>query len=264
MFLPASRTPGYYWIVGLLSLWATLLFGGFAYGLAVGAGIPTPARMGSSLVLVVVAWSWHVLTRPGYVAPYALLMAIGMSLGFLGDLFMAGLLVLDGLLGGMASFGLGHLAYISGFVYFGNLAGLTSPRGRWLAWAIWLCIGAVGWFVVVYQHAQSSPFVWPALGYVLLLASTAGWACGLAVQHRAFIPLAIGAAFFFVSDLLIALEQFAHMEFPGMQSAVWLLYGPGQMLIVSSSAAAVSVLSGSRKPMAVATPRLAAVGDDRG
>jgi hypothetical protein len=250
MLLPTKRTAGYYWMLTLLWLWAVLLFGGFILGLIVGGGIPTPARMGSSFVLVVLAWSWHILTRPSHVAPYSLLIAVGMTLGFVGDLFMAGLVPFgDRVLGGMGSFGLGHIAYLAALVYFGNLAGLTAPGPRWLSWLVWLILGLVGWYFVVYRNVPSSPFAWPALGYCLLLASTAGWASGLAVQSRRFWPLAAGAALFFVSDLMIALGQFADIHLPGMDSAIWLTYGPGQMLIVSSSAAAIALLAGETTPL---------------
>jgi hypothetical protein len=67
--------------------------------------IPTWMRMASSAVLVVAAWSWWLAGVQD--KGMALLIAVGMSLGFLGDLFMAGLLPASPrVLWGMGAFGL--------------------------------------------------------------------------------------------------------------------------------------------------------------
>ena len=73
---------------------------------------------------------------------------------------------------------------------------------------------------------------WAALPYALLLATTAGVATGLAIQSPVFVPLALGAALFLVSDLLVAGERFGRVRFPHSGDAVWLTNGPAQMLIV--------------------------------
>jgi hypothetical protein len=66
-------------------------------------------------------------------------------------------------------------------------------------------------------------------------------ATGRALQSSAFLPLAVGAGLFFVSDLILATELFTAFRFPAMGDAVWLTYGPGQMLIVYSVASALAV-----------------------
>jgi uncharacterized membrane protein YhhN len=227
-----------------LVLWGILLFGGFATGLARGASgsmIPDPARLGSSLVLVVAAWTWCFFVRQTKVAPYGWLIAVGMTLGFLGDLFMAGWIpVGEPVIGGMGSFGLGHIAYLAAMIFIGRIAGLNAPALRAGAWLAWLVVGVIGWYVLVYPGAP--PLIGRvALGYTLLLASTAGCATGLALQRRAFVPLAVGAALFFVSDLMIAAEKFGGYHEPFIAPAIWLTYGPAQALIVYSVAAAVRV-----------------------
>jgi hypothetical protein len=244
MLLPRARTSGYFWLLGLLSLWALLLFGGFLFGAVQGQGIPTPCRIGSSLVLVVVGWSWYLLARSTPVCRYAALIGIGMTLGFVGDLFMAGLVPFgEPILGGMGSFGLGHVAYLAALIYIGNAGRLNARAIRLFAWLGWLLVGAVGWYLIVFRNSKDPVLGWAALGYVLLLASTAGCATGLALRMRSFWPLACGTALFFVSDLMIAVGQFADVHFRGMDSAIWLTYGPAQMLIVSSTASALSILS---------------------
>jgi hypothetical protein len=242
------RTPAYYWLLALLLLWAGLLFGGFALGngdASTPREIPMPAKMASSFVLVVASWSWYILVRPSNLSLYSLLIALGMSCGFLGDLFMAGLIPAgERMLGGMASFGIGHIAYLAALIHVAKVAGWAAPRPRGSAWRIWLIAGLVGWYFVVFRNAGDSPLSWPALGYVLLLASTAGCASELAWRSRAFLPLAGGAALFFVSDLMIALEQFAGVHSAPIGSAIWLTYGPAQMLIVYSTSGAQSVTQG--------------------
>src|SRR5690348_11046791 len=81
-----------YWLLGLLALWAVFLFGGFLFGTANAERtrrMPTWTRIASSLTLVVAAWSWAVFTWSASVHVFSLLLAIGMTLGCLGDLFLA-------------------------------------------------------------------------------------------------------------------------------------------------------------------------------
>ena len=96
----------------LLAVWAILLFGGFVFGTADShRRMPTWTRMWSSVALVVSAWLW-VVHMPVW---YTILIAVGMSLGLLGDLFMADLIPVPfpAMIGGMGAFGLGHVAYIA-------------------------------------------------------------------------------------------------------------------------------------------------------
>ena len=73
------------------------------------------------------------------------------------------------------------------------------------------------------------------------MAGTAGIASGLAVQDRRLLSLAFGGALFLASDLILACGLFRG-SFPHQTEAVWLTYGPGQMLIVFSTLAAAAVL----------------------
>jgi hypothetical protein len=230
------------WLIGLLILWAALLFGGFIGGKLHAAGASRMlawTRILSSLVLVIAAWSWFLLTRQTGGRNFALLIAIGMSLGFLGDLFMGGWLPApDRVIAGMAAFGLGHITYIAAGISMWGKSGLDAPAPRILAWAAWLLVAGVLWYAMIYRGAADAPLVWVALPYALLLASTAGVATGLALQSPAFLPFALGAALFLISDLMIAGRLFAGLTSPAIDDAIWLTYGPGQMLIVYSIGAA--------------------------
>lgn len=245
MFPELSDGQGY-WLIALWILWAVLLFGGFIFGKLNAERthrIPRWARMASSFMLVVAAWSWFAFADV-FPQSYSLLIAIGMTLGFLGDLFMAQLIPLkDYVLGGIGSFGLGHIAYIIAFISFGNEHNLFSGNesARWGAVLIWWLIALAGWYVVVFRGQKHTFLHYAALPYALFLATTAGLATGLAIHEAAFIPLAIGTALFLLSDLILAAQLFNGLHFKMIGDVVWLTYGPAQMLIVYSVASALAM-----------------------
>jgi hypothetical protein len=232
-------------LLGVLVIWAIFLFGGFLFGTRNAEGtrrMPTWTRMASSFALVIAAWLWYGFTRETPVGGYALLIAVGMTLGFLGDLFLAPVFPLaQPTLAGIAAFGLGHVAYLAALITFANAHGLNAPGPRWIALAVWLLIGAAGWYLVVFRGQKVTVLHWAALPYALLLASLAGVATGLALQSAFLVPLAIGAALFLLSDLILAGELFAGLSFPLIGDVIWLTYGPAQALIVYSVASALRV-----------------------
>ncbi|MBX3411511.1 MAG: lysoplasmalogenase [Pirellulales bacterium] len=248
----SAAQRGAVWLLfALWFLWAALLFGGFIFG---GddesrARIPRWARMSSSAVLVLAGWTWIVVAAPTAVRKYAVLIAVGMTLGFIGDLFNAGLLpgvFQDDTIGGIIAFGLGHIAYIAGMLNLEQVIGLKRPGLRWLALAVWLAIGFFGWLYVTTDAPKNAALRWPALPYSLLLAGTAGLASGVALRDRRFLPLAVGGALFLTSDLVLAWELFQG-SFRMAGDIVWLTYGPAQMLIVYSiGTAIVAVVARSR------------------
>jgi hypothetical protein len=209
-----------------LILWAILLFGGWIFGTYNNTQvhkIPTANRMLSSAVLVSAGWLWG-LSHDGNLA---LFIALGMTFGFLGDLFMAGLIIKDdkSVLGGMSAFGIGHIFYIIGI--------LGTNLANMMVWIVFLVIAVVLWYGVVYRTAkQVSILHYAALPYALLLASTAGFAGGVALSNSAFILMAIGGMLFLISDLILATQLFNGVHFRGIGDVVWLTYGPAQMLIV--------------------------------
>ncbi len=232
-----------FWLIALLILWGILLFGGFLFGQAdASQRMPKWTRLTSSAVLVLAGWSWFLITRHNAANSFVLWLAIGMSFGFLGDLFMAGMMPGGrNVLGGMAAFGTGHIAYIIGIWRFGSQLGLIDGPTRWGSLLVWWIVGAVAWYFVVYRGQQPTTLHYAALPYALLLASTAGVATGLAIQQGQFTWLAIGAALFLISDLILAAQLFNDLSFPLIGDVIWLTYGPGQMLIVYSAATAVSL-----------------------
>jgi len=239
--------PQRLWLGAVLVLWAALLFGGFIFGpTRENRRIPRWARMGSSLILVIGAWSWWVFVRETEAGSYARWIAWGMTLGFIGDLALAHLLGLKGsraIMGGMAAFAAGHLCYITGILQARRLLQLTDARAMWAALGIFWLVALMGWWGVVIRGAERRTLLhWAALPYALLLATTAGLAAGLALQAPVFLPLAAGALLFLLSDLILAGALFNDLAIPLIHDIVWLTYGPGQMLIVFSTAALLARL----------------------
>jgi len=204
--------------------------------------MPTWTRIASSVTLVVIAWLWYVFTRELPVGVYAVFIAVGMSLGLLGDLVLAAVIpISQPIMGGILAFGLGHGAYLVGVVLLGNRYGLNAPLPRFSTLALWLLIGLVGWYAIVFHGQRPTVLHWAALPYALLLASVAGLFTGLALQSTVFVPAAVGAALFLVSDLILATQLFNGRAFPLIGDLIWLTYGPAQALIVASVAGALQV-----------------------
>ncbi len=215
-------------LIALLVGWAALLLGSVVATFLSRQRMSTRLRLASSAILVLAAWSWYLVARntPG-VALFTLLVALGMTHGFVGDLQLANALpITQGFLAGMGAFALGHIAYIAAILS-------QTTQFQWAVEGLALLIGLAGWYAVVFRGGKDAMMLrWAALPYALLLATTAGLAMGLAIQTSAFLALAIGATLFLVSDLLVAGEQFGRMRFPHIGDVVWLTYGPAQMLIV--------------------------------
>ena len=230
-----------FWFLSLLVMWAMLLFGGFLVGPTRDQRrIARPARLGSSFLLVVAGWSWVWVTAGSVYAPYALFMAVGITFGLLGDLFFADVLLRSrskSVMAGMAAFAVGHLFYIAGMAWLVNHWQLDAAMLRWGALLVAWLLGVVGWYGMVRRGREQVSLVhYVALPYALLLATTVGMAVGIALQVSGFWLLAAGALLFFLSDLILAGALFNDLQFPLLHDVVWLMYGPGQFLLVFSVA----------------------------
>ena len=230
------------WLTILLGLWAALLFGGFIFGKErEGRRMPAWMRLGSSAVLVVAAVSWALISRDYGTGRYALLLAIGMTFGLLGDLFLAKVFTSGkpANMGGIIAFAVGHIFYITAVWELSNELDLNDTGSQLMALIFWWLVAALGWYFIVFRGSRATFMHWIVLPYALLLATTAGVATGLALQAPAFWPLALGAALFLFSDTLIGGNWFNNLDFPLVHDLIWLTYGPGQMLIVYSAGAAL-------------------------
>jgi hypothetical protein len=177
--------------------WAVLLFGGLI-------GKPDAdrtrwTRMASSLALVIAAWSYALLYRERVYVDVVVLIAVGMAFCFIGDLFMAQLILQDDrhILGGIGAFGLGHMAYIAAFLrllshsqllldwrmnYSVNELNIVLPQSAingMILIGCWL-FATVIWYWVIYRAAKERTTLHlAALPYALLLATTVGTALNL-------------------------------------------------------------------------------------
>jgi hypothetical protein len=64
------------------------------------------------------------------------------------------------------------------------------------------------------------------------LATTLAFAINLSFVDRTFSLMILGSFLFLISDLILAAQLFNRLHFKYISDVVWLLYGPGQMLIV--------------------------------
>lgn len=231
--LPISDTEALL-LISLLTIWAALLFGGMLFGKLNAARthrMPRWTRLGSSFVLVLAAWLWFVIARGTPLGVLSTGVAIGMTLCFVGDVFMA---QVDRerryLLYGMLTFAFGQVAYIVGMLLVALPHNIPYPTLT--VYPIWWLIGLVGWWLCVFRGRDRSAVVYVALLYSLLLATTAAFASNLTLLDITFVLVAIGATLFLLSDVVLSLQLFRELHFDHIGDVVWLLYGSGQMLIV--------------------------------
>ncbi len=237
------------WLLhALLVLWAGLLAGGLLLGKPDAERrnrLPRPVRMALSLTLLAAAlvW-WQAGTAGTLLARFGLWIAVGMAFGLLGDLFMAGLIVAKprNVIFGILAFGAGHIFYILAFRQAAGVLGLSSGSVWLWSWVIYLAAAALLWLLLVREPGRGPVLNYGTLGYSLLLAAMAGAAAALALQNRAFAPLAVGGLLFIVSDLILGSELMRRTHFASIGDVIWTTYTVAQMLIVYSSAAALAAL----------------------
>ena len=266
MFVSLDDTVQRFLLSELVLLWAGLLFGGWIfnrYRSAERGRMPTWTRISSSAVLLVAAGTWAVATSRGsIIGPVALLLAVGMLASFIGDLALAGLLAEWLQIGtgkdpaaarlriGLAAFALAHIAYIGAFIALADAIDRTSVtlsnavhQAFLVSISAWLVVGIIGWLIFVARGTELQAMRLPGLIYALLIAGMAGCATALAVQTLYFLPVAIGAGLFVVSDLLVAGDTFGTLRLPIQTDLIWLTYGPAQVLIIYTSEFALRFLA---------------------
>lgn len=215
-------------LVSLLVVWAGLLLSSVALRTPTDSNTGRYLRMASSCALVIAAWGWFSLTDR---SELRLLIAIGMSFGWLGDLYLAKFFkVPSPLIGGIGAFAIGHILYIVALL---NLANAVKPVFFYQALLLALVSGLVGWHVVVWRaDSPKTGLHWAGLVYTLLLAAMTGLTWGLALQPSLLIWLGVGGTLFLVSDTILSFKLFRGYVSTNLENAVWLTYGPAQMLLV--------------------------------
>ena len=204
---------------------------------AQGTGRMHPAlQRSTSAMLALAAWAFVGLGATSQLtAPYARWVALGMSLSFIADLIMAAMLkVPNRVLGGMAVFGLAHLAYLAGFLGLNNALALAVGPAMLGGVATALLIACGTWWFSV-DAPQAPRFLrFGALGYLVLLATMLGVACGLTSRAPQLGSLAAGACLFGLSDAILGNQILRQHHWPGVSDVVWASYIVGQAGIVWS------------------------------
>jgi hypothetical protein len=218
--------------------WFVLLLASFVAGRTrdLGwSGAKLDLRMISCLMLVVAAWAGWTFLRRTRAANAILLVAVGMTLGFYGDSHVGDRLwwppFPNKIVGGIAFYGLGHLAYVAACVAIRRIEALTGGLRWWGPIIFWQVSALFLWAAVALTSSEETALRLPTLLYTLLVAATPGFATALAVQRPIYRWMALGGAMFLVSDILLAWQLF-HASFPAVDELTWINYGGGEMLIV--------------------------------
>jgi uncharacterized membrane protein YhhN len=161
-----------------------------------------PLRLSTSLILV--ACAWIIFSTSTTLRTPALLIALGMTFGALGDLVLADVIPLPKrMISGIVVFSIGHLCYIAGFSQTARLLGLSDPFTESLLWVVFVIVAAFLWFFLIYNPAKSRVLNLGALFYGWLIAMMAGTAAALALSDPRFTLTAIGGALFLISDIIL-------------------------------------------------------------
>lgn len=197
----------------------------------------------TSLLLALAAWGFYLTGAIATaLAPFALSVAVGMSLSFVADLIMAEIIRLPNrVLGGIAVFALAHLAYIAAILLLARALGRT-PAGAMLAGAA-VCVlgGAIYWRAAVDSPRAPAALRGGSLLYLAMLGTMTGMALGMALTWPALWSLAAGALLFFISDAILGNQIFRDHNWPGVGDVVWVTYILGQAGIVWANAAAPTI-----------------------
>ncbi len=190
-----------------------------------------PLRLSTSWILV--ACAWIIFSTSTILRAPALLIALGMTCGALGDLILANVIKTpNAMIGGIVVFALGHLLYIAAFSQTAQALGLTDPFTGSLVWVVLILIASFLWFFFIYNPAKSRMLNIGSLLYGWLIAVMAGVAVALAMQDPRFTLTALGGILFLISDLILGNRELRDHGWFLVHDVVWVLYITGQAFIV--------------------------------
>jgi len=190
-----------------------------------------PLRLSTSWILV--ACAWIIFAVSSTLRTPALLIALGMTFGALGDLVLADVIPLPKrMISGIAMFSIGHLCYIAAFSQTSSVLGLNDPFAGSLLWVLFVIVAAFLWFFLIYNPAKSRVLNLGSLFYGWLIAIMAGTAAALALADPRFTLTAIGGVLFLISDIILGNRELRDNGWFLVHDVVWVLYIAGQALIV--------------------------------
>ena len=190
-----------------------------------------PLRLSTSWILV--ACAWIIFSVSSTLRTSALLIALGMTFGALGDLVLADVIPLPKrMISGIIVFSIGHLCYIAGFSQTARALGLRDPFTESILWAAFVIVAALLWFFLIYNPAKSRVLNIGSLFYGGLIAIMAGTATALALADLRFTLTAIGGVLFLISDIILGNRELRDNDWFLVHDVVWVLYITGQAFIV--------------------------------
>jgi uncharacterized membrane protein YhhN len=190
-----------------------------------------PLRLSTSWILVACAWLIYATSTT--LRTPALLIALGMTFGAIGDLVLADVIPLPKrMISGIIVFSIGHLCYIAGFVQAAQTLGLNNPFTGSLLWVAFVIAAAFLWFFLIYNPAKSRVLNIGSLFYGWLIAIMAGTATALALSDPRFTLTAIGGVLFLISDIILGNRELRDNGWFLVHDVVWVIYITGQALIV--------------------------------
>ena len=195
-----------------------------------------PLRLSTSWILVACAWIiWSTSTT---LRTPALLIALGMTFGAIGDLVLADVIPLPKrMISGILVFSIGHLCYIAGFSQTAQALGLADPLTGSLVWVLFVITAALLWFFLIYNPTRPRVLNVGALVYGWIIAIMAGTATALALADPRFTLTAVGGALFLVSDIILGNRELRDNSWFLVHDVVWVIYIAGQALIVLTTVA---------------------------
>jgi len=211
-------------------------------------------RVASSIMLVTAAWLFAALKCSGGIGDGVGWIALGMTFGCLGDAWAivpADRLPVHRLIPAMVLFGIGHVAYIVGFLSARRCRPI-DPRTVLASCILWIFAAALAWQWSINLSSAPPLLRWSALAYSILLGSTTAAATILAATRRGFLAVAVGSVLFLISDFVLATQSFRG-SFPHATEICWATYGPGQMLIVFGMAWATGAM---QRPAPASAPAI--------
>jgi uncharacterized membrane protein YhhN len=190
-----------------------------------------PLRLSTSWILV--ACAWIIFATSTTLRTPALLIALGMTFGAIGDLVLADVIPLPKrMISGIIVFSIGHFCYIVGFSQTAQTLGLSDPFAGSLLWVAFVIVAAFLWFFLIYNPAKSRVLNLGSLFYGWLIAIMAGVATALALSDPRFTLTAIGGVLFLISDIILGNRELRDNGWFLVHDVVWVLYIAGQALIV--------------------------------
>jgi YhhN family len=218
-------------------LWFVLLPGTFIAIVVTGDGSWSRFWWMSSAVLVMSAWANWFLCRRDRLGLFCALIASGMTLGMLADVYGASKVIrfTEPLAMIIPLFALGHVGYIGGMLVLARRLELTG-HPKWIKTlvgtvVVYSLIG-IGLWVALVRPSEDLPTMHvPTAVYTMFLAVAAAVMATVAWLDRRFWAMGIGGLLFLISDGFLAVRLFQD-NWHGIGDFCWITYGIGQMLIV--------------------------------